>query len=331
MPAGRRLLVCALGGWLVASLGAGQLSHAQRKAEEAQSESAADAKNYDTPTSLPGGASPLEERREPPVTCAYCAEAGEAAKASREEQDLLAQMSMADAAWDMFKAAVAQTVIAFVGLVVLVFTLLYAKRAALAAEDAAKAGRLAVEEAQQTAEAARAANKISRDALILERRPWLTATIEAESVEFINDEIRVRVKLIAENLGQTPAFAVNIFPHIDFMAHSADVTNLATEIYNGAIEAAKREAARGVIVFPQTKFPSTILLRTSIARLKGNRVAPIVAGIVDYGTMFNTQRHQTSFFALISAAGGMIINRNMGNLNASDLQAENGSYGGIAT
>lgn len=340
MPDRNRLLVCAIGGWLALSLACGHPSRAQEnKAEETQPQGATSIQDSDAPSPLLNGTLGIEERREPPVPCTYCAEAGEAAKADREERDLDAQQAMAEAAWWVVGISGAQAAFGFLSVVGLGATVYFARRAAdhaytaaKAAVESAEAGRLSAAESKRTADAALAANALSREALVLERRPWLTVTLKPVSVEFKKDQITIAVKVIAENVGPTPALTVNVFPEIVFMGHLTNIDAVAKEAYRKGIEAGKRHTDRGFTIFPQTKLDGqTYVIPAKIVPLPDGDVIPVVAGVVDYGTMFDTERHQTSFFYLVSTAKKNALNPKMGRLTADQLKVESGTYGAVAT
>lgn len=174
----------------------------------------------------------LQDRRRYRVPLEFCnsLDAQERAESiglcaeARAQADLQAQQQMAF--WSF-----TQAVIGGVGLLGLVFTVIYARNAW---------------------REARRATANAREQFELDRRAWLTASVEATNI-FVNEELSraaCNLRIRAVNIGKSPAlsvaFWVNPVP-LDFWEEATEVSDLAEQIERARMQT----HPFGGYVFPQ--------------------------------------------------------------------------------
>jgi hypothetical protein len=190
----------------------------------------------------------------------------------KSEEDRQAQLSMARSAQQMFYVGLAETIITFIGVMLVLATLLYTKQAAEAARDA-------VGEAKRAADLANAELTQSGEQAKRELRAYIS--VEPLGVSQLIGRHLFAGTVLIKNVGKIPASniyvrgRVDLSPTSDFAAFSPD-NDIPT----------KQTIQPGVSIIRFT--PQTLVLRDILAEPEGYIFA---WGIVRYDDGFGTRRY----------------------------------------
>ena len=220
MPYGYRLHNVALRGWLIATLvlppytltaeqeieePPAALEQSQGTAIEApapQSKTSKPPAQQKPPAAQSSPAAPVQSERSAKPPCDARCQATE----QREKDDLEAQRSMAEAAFDLVVISWWQLGAGTIGIALLMTTLWYTRKSTRAAINAAKTAKDVVE--------------VARTNAVASRRAWLTLEDVKlmPQMEITEEGIGFVVQATINNLGQTPATNITVrfishFPH----------------------------------------------------------------------------------------------------------------------
>ncbi|MFM9978766.1 MAG: hypothetical protein ACKVOP_12070 [Sphingomonadaceae bacterium] len=139
-------------------------------------------------------------------------DAGCTDRKDRRYSDLCAQWKAADAAFDGARASERQVLIGWIGLVLGAVTMGAAIAAAAYAKEAAAHTKTGANAALDAAAETREANRIARQSLMMQGRPWLEVSLSSVSEIKVDDAGMVfsRFKITINNTGQSPALNVSI-------------------------------------------------------------------------------------------------------------------------
>lgn len=206
-----------------------------------------------------------------------------------DSPDLIAHQSMAASAIRLLNLTCWQIYIAIFGTVGIVLALYFSAEATRAAVDA---------------------NELSREAFVLDQRPWLSVSIEPSSaIEWRGDGWHLDFKVAIKNTGKSPAFGVFVDAKVtpwppmrghngydfleDYMAKKRNWSwDGGPTLFPG--ETIERQRGTQIEQEELTQFMNTPA-RTSWGMEKPSSIHPYVMGFVGYFSLFQESSHQTFF------------------------------------
>ena len=178
-------------------------------------------------------------------------------------------------------------------------------RAERIATDAAKA-------AEKAAKAAEAQAKITRDAMVIDQRPWVSADIQiVGDLVFKNGRFEIPFLITMKNTGKTPALQtkldLQVIVRIAGPGHKFPEETLK-EIADSSRTARMRKfgGLQGNPIFPNDTFPVGLTV-SNPQELADDRAATGIAVVVcvTYNSTFEPEPHQTGFILDIIRPGGV--------------------------
>lgn len=227
----------------------------------------------------------------------------------REQADLIAQQTMAEAAFKMLQLTKAQIVLGTVGAVLLLAALFYAARQTKAATQAANA--------------ALEANKLSRDIFVAEQRAWLPIRQQdlkiSAPLEWERDGARLNVQVNVRNIGRSPAHAVGFLVEIQLNGITSPFANVARRARAAAIRHSHS------VIFPgddphrfgySTILPTKVLdehvqyVSSKVKQRMSWKELPLYIRVIcciDYGIISGERRHTITIADVVRVKDGGIL------------------------
>ena len=185
----------------------------------------------------------------------------------RADEHAAAEQSLTDATWKLAWFTLALTAVALAQAGLFVSQLRLIKRSLSDAEIAARASEAGAKAAQTSADASRKTADVLERTLIATDRPWIAVRMaipDGEPVIFGIDQIEVRIRIIAKNIGKSPATEVNcraeLYP--DLVAANQRINSM------GLIDVPHAGTGRGRMLIPEQEFCEEHIPRASVADFK---------------------------------------------------------------
>jgi len=213
-------------------------------------------------------------------------------------------------------------VLAVVAVIQIGFLIRSDRNAKISADAARDAGKAAIE-----------SNRINRDAMIADQRPWVAVTVAmAGPMTWNENGVNFPFLVICENTGRTPALNVSI----DLRVHGDFSTKAPERQRSLADHVRSRPPYMGFTIFPGKTLSQEISGAIGLAELEWIKadwkntfgdeydgIIPVLVGCVTYGCAFDNERRQTGFIRSIRRVrplnDSLEISRALGDIPLQDL------------